>query len=183
MENPRQERTAAKQRANAQRGVSGRKQGRKRRNKAVKVLARTQQQVQRQRTDLHPKTALALLGQYAVSSLDEVRGANLLRTRHLATSSRAAGGAAFGPLLAGTAGDAGRRVVAVPPASTSQDGSGVLADGSRGTHRVAKRRSVRTPVGPSCGLVLDREEHAAQHIRRAGQAPQASPWPGAASVA
>jgi hypothetical protein len=30
---------------------------------------------------------------------------------------------------------------------------------------------------------MDRDENAALHIRRAGQAPQALTWPGAASVA
>jgi transposase len=41
-------------------------------------------------------------------------------------------------------------------------------------------------VCPCCGLVLDRDENAALHIRRAGQVcqvRQALTWPGAASVA
>ena len=67
---------------------------------------------------------------------------------------------------------AGRQVLAVPPAYTSQDGSGVLADGSRCLQRVAKSLSVRTHVCPSCGLVLDRDENAAVNIFRAGQARQ-----------
>jgi hypothetical protein len=41
---------------------------------------------------------------------------------------------------------AGRPVSALPPASTSQDCSGVLPDGSRCTQRVAKSLSVRTHV-------------------------------------
>jgi putative transposase len=63
-------------------------------------------------------------------------------------------------------------VIAISPAYTSQDGSGVLADGSRCTQRLAKSLSVRTHVCPCCGLVLDRDENAAQNIRRAGQARQ-----------
>src|SRR5262249_29663000 len=62
--------------------------------------------------------------------------------------------AAFGTLLEGTAADAGRRVVAVPLALTSPDGRG---DGEH----VPQRLSVRTHRGPSCDLVLDRDEHAA----------------------
>jgi transposase len=58
-----------------------------------------------------------------------------------------------------------------------------LPDGSRCTQRVAKSLSVRTHVCLSCGLVRDRDENAALHILRAGQAPQARTWPGAASVA
>src|SRR5262249_57655488 len=58
---------------------------------------------------------------------------------------------------------AGKRVMLVEPASTSQDGSGC------GT-RVAKSLSVRTHVCPSCGLVLDCDQNAARNILRAGQA-------------
>jgi putative transposase len=70
-----------------------------------------------------------------------------------------------------------------PPASTSQDCSGVLPDGSCCPQRVATSLSVRTHVSPCCGLVLDRDENAALTIRRAGQARQALTWPGAARVA
>jgi hypothetical protein len=66
---------------------------------------------------------------------------------------------------------------------TSQDCSGVLPDGSRCTQRVAKSRSVRIPVGPSCGLVMGRDESAVLHLRRAGQARQAPTWVDAPSVA
>jgi transposase len=69
------------------------------------------------------------------------------------------------------------------PRFQGQDCSGVLPDGSRCTQRVAKSLSVRTHICPSCGLVMDRDENAAQHIRRAGQARQARMWPVAASVA
>jgi putative transposase len=56
-------------------------------------------------------------------------------------------------------------VEAVNPAYTSQDCRG-------GGERVPKRLSVRTHVCPSCGLVLDRDEHAARNLQRAGQARQ-----------
>jgi putative transposase len=102
---------------------------------------------------------------------------------HLAKSINDAGWAAFRAILTSKAAYAGTWVVAVPPAFTSQDGSGVLPDGSRCTQRVAKSLSVRTHVCPSCGLVLDRDENAALNIRRAGQARPARTWPGAASVA
>ena len=78
---------------------------------------------------------------------------------------------------------AGRQVLAVPPAYTSQDGSGVLADGSRCVQRAANSLLVRTHICPCCGLVLDRDANAARTIRRAGQARQAPTWLGAASVA
>jgi len=54
-------------------------------------------------------------------------------------------------------------VVLVDPASTTQDCSA-------GGVRVEKRLSIRTPVCPSCGLVLDRDQNAASTMFRAGQA-------------
>ncbi len=87
----------------------------------------------------------------------------MVRNRHLAKSISDAGWAQFRTILEAKAAYAGRRVVAVPPAYTSQDCSGCGA-------RVPKSLSVRTHICPSCGLVLDRDENAARNIQRAGQA-------------
>jgi putative transposase len=183
VDNPRHYRRAEKQLAKAQRRVSRRTKGSHRRRKAVQLLERHHQQVRRQRRDFHHKTALALLRRYDTISLEDLRVANLVRNPHLAKSISDAGWAAFRTILEAKAACAGRQVIAAPPAYTSQDGSGVLPDGSRCTQRVAKSLSVRTHVCPSCGLVLDRDENAAVNIRRAGQARQARTWPDAASVA
>jgi putative transposase len=163
--------------------VSRRTKGSRRRRKAVALLKRKYQTVQRQRHDFHHKTALALLRTYDAIYLEDLQVRNMVRNRHLAKRISDAGWAAFRTILEGKAVYAGRRVVAVPPAYTSQDCSGVLPDGSRCTQRVAKSLSVRTHVCPSCGLVLDRDENAAVNILRAGQARQARTWPVAASVA
>jgi putative transposase len=98
-----------------------------------------------------------------------LRVANLVKNHHLAKSISDAGWAAFRTILEGKAAYAGRRVVAVPPAYTSQDCSGC-------GERVLKSPSVRTLVCPRCGLVLDRDENAALNIRRAGQARQVLTW-------
>jgi putative transposase len=181
--NPRHYRKAEQQLAKAQRRVSRRKQSSRRRRKAVQLLARKHQHVQRQRRDFHHKTALALLRRSDTIYLEDLRVANMVRNRHLAKSISDAGWAAFRTILSAKAACAGRQVIAIPPAYTSQDCSGVLPDGSRCRQRVAKSLSVRTHVCPSCGLVLDRDENAAVNILRAGQARQALTWPGAASVA
>jgi putative transposase len=115
--------------------------------------------------------------------LEELQVRNLVRNRHLAKRISDAGWAAFRTILDAKAACAGRQVTAVPPSYTSQDWSGVLPDGSRCPPQVAKGLSVRTHVGPSCGLVLDRDANAAKNMLRAGQARQAPTWPGAASVA
>jgi putative transposase len=119
--------------------------------------------VQRQRADFHHKTALTLLRRYDAISLEDLRVANLVRNRRLATSISDAGWAQFRTILEAKAACAGRRVIAVPAQYTSQDCSGCGA-------RVPKSLSVRTHVCTACGLVLDRDENAARNIQRAGQA-------------
>ncbi len=163
VENPRLHRRGEKQLAKAQRVVSRRKQGGKGRHKAVGLLQRAHQHVKRQRLDFHHKTALALLRDYDTLYLEDLQVANLVRNRHLAKSINDAGWAQFRTILEAKAAYAGRRVVAVPPAYSSQDCSGC------GT-RVPKALSVRTHVCTSCGLVLDRDENAARNIQWAGQA-------------
>ncbi len=163
VENPRHHRKAEKQLKKAQRRVSRRKKGSKRRRKAVALLKRKHQTVQRQRRDFHHKTANTLIRQYDTIYVEDLRVANLVRNRHLAKSISDAGWAQFRTILEAKAGYAGRQVVAVPPAYTSQDCSGC------GT-RVPKSLSVRTHVCTSCGLVMDRDENAAKNIQWAGQA-------------
>ena len=163
-------------------GYPAARRGSTRRRKAVALLKRTHQAVQRQRRDFHHKTALQLLTTYDMIYLEDVQVRNMLRNHHLAKSISDAGWAAFRTILTSKAAYTGKWVVAVPAQYTSQDGSGVLPDGSRCIQRVAKSLSVRTHVCPSCGLVLDRDETAAHNILRAGQAPQARTWAGGPRV-
>ncbi len=163
VENPRPYRRGEKQLAKASKRVSRRKKGSKRRRKAVGMLQRAHQTVKRQRLDFHHKTALNLLRQYDTIYLEDLRVANMVRNRRLAKSISDVGWAQFRTILEAKAACAGRRVVAVPPASTSQDCSGC-------GERIPKSLSVRTHVCTSCGLVLDRDENAARNIQWAGQA-------------
>jgi putative transposase len=164
IENPRQYQTAETHLVKAQRRVSRRKKGSKRRKKGSKrrkkgskLLARKHQQVQRQRTDFHHKTALSLLRTYDVIYLEDLQVRNMVRNHHLAKSISDAGWAAFRSLLTSKAAYAGKWVVAVPPAFTSQDCSGC-------GERVPKSLSVCTHACPSWGLVIDRDENAALNI-------------------
>jgi putative transposase len=97
--------------------------------------------------------------------LEDVRVRNLVRNHHLAKGISDAGWAAFRTILEGKAAYAGKRVIAVLPAFTSQDCSGC-------GERVPKSLSMRTHVCADCGLVLDRDANAALNILRAGQAHQ-----------
>jgi putative transposase len=108
----------------AQRRVSRRKKGSNRRKKAVTLLARAHQKARRQRQDFHHKTALALVQQNDTIYHEDLQTANMVRNHHLAKSISDADWAAFLSILAFKAACAGKRVVAVPPAYTSQTCSG-----------------------------------------------------------
>jgi putative transposase len=132
MEHPRHDRRAEKpqrrngataQRRNgatAQRRVACRKPGSTRRQQAVRLLAKAQQQMQRR--DVSHTTALALVRQYDTIAHEDVRVAHLRTNHHLAKSIVAAGWAGFLRILSHQAACAGRSeaVLAVDPAYTSQ---------------------------------------------------------------
>jgi putative transposase len=181
--NPRIFRVAERALKRAQRRVSRRKQGSKRRQKAVRLLARAHQRVRRARADFQHKAALALIRQYDSISHEDLQTANMLKNHHLATSIADAGWSAFVRILSCKAAEAGKTVVAVPPAFTSQacSGCGVL---------VHKGLSVRWHDCPDCGTSLHRDHNAALNILRrgqehsgAGQALQARTWATGPSVA
>jgi putative transposase len=181
--NPRIFRVAERHLRRAQRRVARRVQGSRRRKKAVHLLARAHQRVRRTRTDFHHKTALALVRQYDTISHEDLQTANLLKNHHLAKSIADAGWSAFLSILSCKAVEAGKTVVAVPAAFTSQacSGCGVL---------VQKGLSVRWHSCPECGTSLHRDHNAALNILRhgrqssgAGRAPQALTQPVGAYVA
>jgi putative transposase len=157
-ENPRYYRRAERRLKKAQQRVSRRKKGSHRRRKAVALLAKAHQGVRRQRADFHHKTALALLRANDTIYQEDLRVRNMVRNHALAKSISDAGWAQFRTILEAKAACAGRRVIAVSPAYTSQacNGCGAL---------VQKSLSVRTHVCTSCGLILDRDENAARNIQ------------------
>jgi putative transposase len=165
VDNPRHHRKAERYLKRCQRRVSRRKKGSHRRRKAVVLLAKAHQHVQRQRADFHHKTALALLREHDTIYLEDMRVSNLVRNHRLAKSISDAGWAAFRAILEAKAACAGRRVIAVPAQYTTQDCSGC-------GQCVPKSLSIRTHACPSCGLVLDRDENAAKNILWLGQSLQ-----------
>jgi putative transposase len=160
--NPRCYRKAERYLAKCQRRVSKRKKGSTRRRKAVCWLAKAHQTVRRQRQDFHHKTALSLVRAYDAIYHEDLRVANMVRNHHLAKSISDAGWSAFLAILSFKAVNAGRSVVAVDPAFTSQScsGCGVL---------VQKGLSVRWHSCPDCGTSLHRNHNAAKNIQWRGQ--------------
>jgi putative transposase len=86
----------------------------------------------------------------------------LVQNHHLAKSIQDAGWSAFIAILNFKAANAGRSVVAVDPAFTSQacSGCGVI---------VQKGLSVRWHACPDCGTSLHRDHNAALNIQWRGQ--------------
>jgi putative transposase len=128
----------------------------------VKLLAKAHLRVKRQRQDFHHKVALRLVQTNDTIYHEDLQTANMVKNHHLAKSISDAGWSQFLSILAAKAAYAGRRVVAVPPAYTSQrcSGCGVL---------VAKGLSVRWHSCPECGTSLHRDHSAAKNIERLGQ--------------
>lgn len=181
VENPRHYRKAERELKKAQQRVARRKKGSKRRRKAVQLLARKHQKVRRQRHDFHQKTARDLVRHYDVIYLEDLQVANMSKRPepkpdgnggylHNGASAKAglnksiqdAGWYSFRQILTCKAEWAGKCVVAVPPAYTSQVCSGC-------GEIVQKSLSIRTHVCTSCGLILDRDENAAKNIKWLGQ--------------
>jgi putative transposase len=128
----------------------------------VKLLAKAHLRVKRQRADFQHKTALQLVREHDMIYHEDLQTANMLKNHHLAKSISDAGWSQFLSILAAKAAYAGRRVVAVPPAYTSQtcSGCGVV---------VQKGLSVRWHSCPDCGTSLHRDHNAAKNIERLGQ--------------
>jgi putative transposase len=168
--NPRLFRVAEMHLKRAQRRVARRVKRSHRRRKAVRLLARAHQRVRRARADFHHKTALALVRQYDVIFSEDLQSANMVKNHRLAKSICDAGWSGFLSILSGKAAYAGKRVVAVPPAFTSQacSGCGVL---------VHKGLSARWHDCPACGTSLHRDHNAALNILRAGRASGAGQAP------
>jgi putative transposase len=149
----------------AQRRISRRNKGSNRRRKAVQLLGKAHQKVRRQRADFHHKIALAMVRNNDTIFHEDLQTANMIRNHHLAKSISDAGWSQFLSILSYKAACAGRLVVAVNPAFTSQrcSGCGIV---------VHKGLSVRWHSCPECGTSLHRDHNAAKNIERLGQSLQ-----------
>jgi putative transposase len=158
VDNPRPYESAQRTLATAQRRVSRRKRGSKRRRKAVCLLAKQSARVQRVRLDFHHKTARDVVRTYDAIAVEDLNVKGLARTR-LAKQVHDAGWAQFTTILASKAESAGREFYRVDPRGTSQRCSGCDAE-------VHKGLRVRVHACPYCGLVLDRDVNAARNIAK-----------------
>lgn len=153
--NPRPMKTARIAVERAQRKVSRRKRGSKRRGKARLLLAKRHAHVANVRRDFHHKTARAIVQKYDRIAVEDLNVKGLARGM-LAKSVHDAGWSQFVGFLASKAEEAGRELVRVDPNGTSQECSAC-------GERVPKALGVRVHRC-LCGYTADRDVNAARNI-------------------
>ena len=132
----------------------------------MRLLAKAHQKVRRQRQDFHHKTALALVRENDTIYHEDLQTANMLKNHHLAKSIQDAGWAQFLSILSFKAACAGRSVVAVPPAYTSQSMPGWCGQAERLVRPLAFLPGLRNE--PASGPQRGQEHRAAgQSLRGA----------------
>ena len=161
-ENPRPLATARLKIERAQRRVTRRKRGSKRRRTAVRLLARHHAHATNVRRQNAIDVARALVAKYDTIYVEALSVASLAKSM-LAKQVHDAGWGIFLHWLRVKAEEAGREVIEVNPAGTSQMCSDCGAE-------VPKVLSVRIHDCPHCGYVADRDVNAAQNVLGAGRA-------------
>ena len=141
---------------------AGRKQaktakGSKSRKKANKVLARIHERIRNRRHDFVHQTARRLVSRFGVIAVEKLNVKGMVKNHCLAKSISDASWSMFRSALTDKAESAGREIVAVNPAFTSQD---CHACG----YRAKKKLSERWHLCPMCGASLDRDTNAAINI-------------------
>ncbi len=159
--NPRILRESEGELKTAQRRVSRRELGSKRRRKAVKLLAKKHQKIARQRTDFHHKTAHEIVNNFDAIAVEDLKIPGLTKNHHLAKAILDVAWGAFFLILMSKAANAGRLFVKVPAQFTSQDCS-------QCGKRVRKTLAMREHRCIGCGLVAHRDHNSAIVVKNRG---------------
>ena len=131
------------------------------RRKARKAVARVHERIANRRHDFAHQKARKVVNHYGSIAVEDLNVNTMVHNRCLSKSISDAAWSQFRQTLSYKAAEAGRTLVAVNPAYTSQDCSDC-------GHRLKKALSVRRHVCPCCGLDIDRDENAARNILRLG---------------
>lgn len=162
IENPRFFRRDEKQLAKAQRRLNAEEKGTPARALHRQVVARIHERVKWRRKDFAHQQARKIVNRYGFICVEDLHVNWMLRNHCLAKSITDAAWTQFFDLLQSKAEDAGRSLVKVTPAYTSQDCS-------RCGHRQAMSLSQRWFVCPCCYLEISRDLNAALNILALGQ--------------
>jgi putative transposase len=155
--NPRFFREEEQALARAHRKLSKEPKATKRREKRRKVVARVHERVRWRRENFNRQQVACLIKRFGLIAVEALVVRNLVKNPKLAKSIADAAWSSFFAQLLGKAEEAGRAVVRVNPAYTSQTCSAC-------GHRQEMPLSVRVYDCPSCGLVMDRDHNGSQNI-------------------
>jgi len=132
------------------------------RRKRRKVVARIHERIANRRADFAHQESRKVINVYGVVAVEDLSINTMVHNHCLAKSIHDAAWRQFIACLTYKAEDAGRRVVAVNPAYTSQTCS-------QCGHRARKELSDRVHRCSCCGVVLDRDHNAALNILALGR--------------
>ncbi|MBN8822685.1 MAG: transposase [Spirosoma sp.] len=170
IDNPKHLYKAEKKLKRLQRSVSRKKKGSANRKKAVKKLARQHQKVANTRNDFQHKVTTRLIRENQAIACESLQIQNMLANHNLAKSISDAGWYSLTQMLEYKAKWYGRTFEKVSARHTSQDCS---ACGYRNTELTL---AVRLWTCPSCGNIHDRDQNAAQNIKKKAVGHTVSAW-------
>ena len=162
IKNPRFFRRDEKAFAKAQRKLLKQKRGSRERRKVRKVASRIHERIRNRRHDFCHQNARRIVNRFGIIAVEKLNVKGMVKNHHLAKSISDAAWSQFRYILTTKAESAGRKMVAVDPAFTTQDCSGC-------GYRAKKKLSERWHLCPMCGLSLDRDTNAAVNINALGQ--------------
>jgi putative transposase len=143
--------------ARAQRKLAKAPKGSRQRAKRRKVVARVHERIHQQRTNFIEQQVACLVKRFGFLAVEALVVRNLLKNPNLAQSIADVSWSRFFARLQAKAEEAGRQVVKVPPAYTSQTCSACA-------HRQPMPLSVRVYECPMCGLVIHRDHNGSLNI-------------------
>jgi putative transposase len=161
IENPRFFRQEEQALAKAQRKLSKQQKGSKRREKKRKVVARIHERIRHRRENFVQQQTRTLVNQYGLIAMEALIVLSMIKNPKLAKSIADASWSLFVRVLLDKAAEAGREVIRVNPAYTTQTCSAC-------GHRQEMPLSVRVYECPQCGLIIDRDHNASKNILEQG---------------
>jgi putative transposase len=157
--------------ARCQRRLSEVKKATKERAHRKRVVAKVHERIANKRKDFAHQQSRKLVNRYGFIAVEDLSVNRMNKNRRLSKSIMDAAWSDFTQKLLYKAEDAGREVVKVNPAYTSQDCS------CCGHRLLFMPLSVRRYECPNCGLALDRDHNAALNILSLGMQTREHPAP------
>jgi len=132
-----------------------------RHEKKRKVVARIHERIRHRRENFVQQQTRTLVNQYGLIALEALIVRSMIKNPKLAKSIADASWSLFVRVLLDKAAEAGREVIRVNPAYTTQTCSAC-------GHRQEMPLSVRVYECPQCGLIIDRDHNASKNILEQG---------------